>query len=78
MNVTSDPETGGRVQARPVFALHRHDRLAVAVADHELEHARYTDEHKQVVDHGWWALVDRTERRTVLDLHGRAGSDAMP
>jgi len=47
-----------------------HDRLAVAVADHDLDHATYVDEHKQVADHGWWELRDRTERRFVLDLHG--------
>lgn len=51
----------------------RHDRLAIAVPDHDLDHATYTDEHKSIVDHGWWDLVDRTERRTVLDLHGSTG-----
>ncbi len=48
----------------------RHDRLAVAVEDHDLEHATYTDEHKEIADHGWWALVDRSERRFVFELHG--------
>ncbi|GAA5147123.1 DNA polymerase ligase N-terminal domain-containing protein [Nocardioides marinquilinus] len=49
---------------------HRHDRLAVAVDDHDLDHAGYTDEHKSIADHGWWQLVDRTERRFVFVLHG--------
>lgn len=48
----------------------RHDRLAVAVDDHDLEHASYTDEHKSIADHGTWALVDRTERRFVFELFG--------
>lgn len=48
----------------------RHDRLAVAVDDHDLEHATYTDADKDIADHGWWRLVDRTERRFVFDLHG--------
>ena len=52
----------------------RHDRLAVAVADHDLDHATYTDEHKQVADHGWWSEVDRTDRRLLLDLHGTTGT----
>ncbi|MDP2773906.1 MAG: DNA polymerase ligase N-terminal domain-containing protein [Nocardioides sp.] len=51
----------------------RHDRLAVAVDDHDLDHATYTDEHKSIADHGWWELVDRNERRFVFDLHGTAG-----
>ena len=52
----------------------RHDRLAVAVDDHDLDHATYADEHKEIVDHGWWELEDRTERRFVFVLHGEAGS----
>ena len=52
----------------------RRDRLAVAVADHDLEHAGYTDEHKSIADHGWWQLVDGTERRLLVDLHGTAGT----
>jgi DNA ligase D-like protein (predicted 3'-phosphoesterase) len=51
----------------------RHDRLAVAVSDHDLDHATYTDEHKEIADHGWWELVDRTERRFVFRLHGGRG-----
>lgn len=47
-----------------------HDRLAIAVDDHDLDHATYTDEHKTIADHGTWSLVDRTDRRFVFDLHG--------
>jgi len=52
----------------------RHDRLAVAVPDHDLDHATYVDEHKAITDHGWWELEDRTERRWKLVLHGQVGS----
>ena len=52
----------------------RHDRLAVAVDDHDLDHASYTDEHKSIADHGWWELEDRTERRFVFVLHGEVAS----
>ena len=48
----------------------RRNRLAVAVADHDLEHATYTDEHKSIADHGWWKLVDRNDHRFVFELHG--------
>ena len=51
----------------------RHDRLAVAVPDHDLDHATYTDAHKSIADHGWWELVDRNQRRFVFDLHGTSG-----
>ena len=50
----------------------RHDRLAVAVSDHDLGHASYTDEHKRIADDGWWELEDRNERRFVFVLHGQA------
>ena len=50
------------------------DRLAVAVPDHEMEHLTYEDEDKDIADTGWWEEVDRTERRIVLVLHGRAGA----
>ncbi len=52
----------------------RHDRLAVPVADHELEHATFEDEHKSIADTGWWELEDRNDRRQVFVLHGRDGS----
>lgn len=52
----------------------RRDRLAVAVADHDLGHADYVDEHKSISDTGWWELEDRTDRRFVFVLHGREGA----
>ena len=52
----------------------RADRLAVAVEDHELEHATYTDEDKRIADSGWWELEDRTDRRFVFVLHGQEGA----
>ncbi len=52
----------------------RHDRLAVPVADHELEHATFEDEHKSIADTGWWELEDRNDRRQVFVLHGRDAS----
>ena len=51
-----------------------HDRLAVQVGDHDLDHLTYEDADKSVADTGWWELVDRNERRLVLVLHGRSGS----
>lgn len=52
----------------------RSNRLAIAVADHGLDHLRYEDESKRIADIGTWELVDRNDRRTVFTLHGRAGS----
>ena len=52
----------------------RHDRLAVQVGDHDLDHATYTDEHKFIADAGWWELEDRTAKRFVFVLHGRDGA----
>ena len=52
----------------------RRDRLAVAVADHDLEHATYTDADKDIADTGWWELEDRNHKRFVFVLHGRDGS----
>jgi DNA ligase D-like protein (predicted 3'-phosphoesterase) len=49
-------------------------RLAVEVPDHALAHVTYTDADKSIADIGWWEERDRTERRIVLTLHGRAGS----
>ncbi|MCP2175686.1 dienelactone hydrolase family protein [Williamsia maris] len=51
----------------------KHDRLAVAVGDHDMDHATYTDEHKSIADHGWWDLIDSNERRLVFELHGERG-----
>jgi len=50
------------------------DRLAVAVGDHDLDHLTYTDEDKSVADTGWWEEHDRTDRRLLFTLHGRAGA----
>ena len=50
----------------------RQDRLAVAVPDHELDHLTYTDEHKGIADIGWWEEEDRSDRRFIFLLHGRA------
>ena len=50
------------------------DRLAVGVADHELEHLTYTDEDKFIADTGWWEENDRNVRRLLFTLHGQAGS----
>ena len=52
----------------------RHDRLAIAVDDHELDHVDYEDEHKSVADTGTWEEHSRDDRRLVFTLHGRAGS----
>jgi DNA ligase D-like protein (predicted 3'-phosphoesterase) len=52
----------------------RADRLAVAVDDHDLGHASYTDATKSIADTGWWELEDRNDRRFVFVLHGRTGA----
>lgn len=41
--------------------------------DHDLDHADYTDEHKEIADSGWWELENRSARRFVFCLHGRDG-----
>ena len=50
------------------------NRLAVPVADHDLEHLGYVDRDKSVADTGWWEEHDRNDRRLVFTLHGRHGS----
>jgi hypothetical protein len=50
------------------------NRLAIAVPDHALDHLTYTDATKRIADTGTWELVDRTDRRAVFLLHGRAGT----
>jgi DNA ligase D-like protein (predicted 3'-phosphoesterase) len=50
------------------------NRLAVAVGDHDLDHLRYTDEHKFIADIGWWQEDSRNDRRLVFTLHGRRDS----
>ncbi len=52
----------------------RADRLAVAVDDHALDHATYTDATKSIADAVCWELEDRNERRFVFVLHGRRSS----
>jgi DNA ligase D-like protein (predicted 3'-phosphoesterase) len=48
------------------------NRLAVAVLDHDLEHLTYEDADKSVADTGWWEEHDRSDRRMLFTLHGRA------
>jgi DNA ligase D-like protein (predicted 3'-phosphoesterase) len=50
------------------------NRLAVQVPDHDLEHLRYEDEHKSIADIGWWEEHNRTPKRILFTLHGRADS----
>jgi len=50
------------------------DRLAIAVADHDLDHLTYTDPDKFIADAGWWEEHDRTDRRIIFTLHG-SGTD---
>ena len=47
------------------------NRLAVEVADHDLDHLTYEDAEKSIADIGWWEEHDRTERRILFTLHGR-------
>lgn len=51
-----------------------HDRLAVPVEDHEVDHATYEDDTKRIADTGWWELESRNDRRSVFVLHGREGA----
>ena len=51
-----------------------HNRLAVAVPDHDLDHLTYTDADKSITDIGWWQEEDRNDKRIVFVLHGRGGS----
>ncbi|UWZ48837.1 ATP-dependent DNA ligase [Dactylosporangium matsuzakiense] len=52
----------------------KHNRLAVAVPDHALDHLTYTDADKSIADTGWWHEVDRNDKRLVFTLHGRSAS----
>jgi DNA ligase D-like protein (predicted 3'-phosphoesterase) len=52
----------------------RSDRLAVEVADHDLDHLRYEDADKSIADIGWWEEENTTERRMVFTLHGLQSS----
>ena len=51
-----------------------HDRLAVAVDDHGLDHVDFEDEHKSIADEGTWEEHDRSPRRLLFSLHGRSGA----
>src|SRR5258706_4988111 len=46
------------------------NRLAIEVADHDLEHLTYEDVDKSIADLGWWEEHDRNERRLLFTLHG--------
>ncbi|MGH3385905.1 MAG: DNA polymerase ligase N-terminal domain-containing protein [Nocardioidaceae bacterium] len=46
------------------------NRLAIAVADHDLEHLAYEDADKSIADHGTWEVHDRSDRRLLFTLHG--------
>jgi DNA ligase D-like protein (predicted 3'-phosphoesterase) len=48
-----------------------HDRLAIAVPDHDLDHLTYADADKSIADIGWWEQHDANEHRIVFSLHGR-------
>jgi DNA ligase D-like protein (predicted 3'-phosphoesterase) len=48
-----------------------HNRLAIEVPDHDLEHLTYQDADKSIADLGWWEEHDRDERRLLFTLHGR-------
>ncbi len=54
-------------------AVSAHDRLAVQVDDHDLDHIDFEDAHKSIADEGTWEEHDRDERRLLFSLHGRAG-----
>jgi DNA ligase D-like protein (predicted 3'-phosphoesterase) len=50
-----------------------HDRLAIAVDDHDLDHIDFEDEHKSIADTGTWEEHSRDDRRLVFSLHCRDG-----
>lgn len=50
------------------------NRLAIEVADHQLDHLTYQDSDKSIADHGWWEEHNRNERRILLTLHGQHSS----
>jgi DNA ligase D-like protein (predicted 3'-phosphoesterase) len=51
------------------------DRLAIEVADHDLDHLTYHDADKLLADTGWWEEHKRDDRRILFTLHGRRGAD---
>lgn len=50
------------------------NRLAVAVADHDLDHLTYEDADKSIADEGTWEAHDRSPKRLLFTLHGRHGA----
>jgi DNA ligase D-like protein (predicted 3'-phosphoesterase) len=52
----------------------KHNKLAVHVDDHDLDHIDYQDPDKSIADEGTWEEHDRTDRRLLFTLHGREGS----
>jgi DNA ligase D-like protein (predicted 3'-phosphoesterase) len=52
----------------------RHNKLAVQVDDHDLDHVDYVDADKSIADEGTWEEHDRTDRRILFTLHGRKSS----
>ena len=50
------------------------DRLAVPVADHDLDHLTYEDADKSIADIGTWEEIDRNERRLLFVLRGVRGA----
>ena len=50
------------------------NRLAIEVADHQLDHLTYQDPDKSIADQGWWEEHDRNERRILFTLHGQRSS----
>ncbi len=50
------------------------NRLAIAVADHDLDHLTYEDGDKFIADIGTWEEHDRTDKRLLFTLHGRHGA----
>ncbi len=54
------------------------DRLAIEVADHDLDHLTYQDADKLIADTGWWEEHERNDRRILFTLHGqRTGPDPV-
>jgi DNA ligase D-like protein (predicted 3'-phosphoesterase) len=51
-----------------------HNRLAVHVDDHDLDHLTYEDADKTIADIGWWEKHDENERRLLFTLHGHRGA----
>jgi len=50
------------------------NRLAIEVADHQLDHLTYQDPYKSIADQGWWEEHDRNERQILFTLHRQRSS----